>query len=126
MKNDNAALPLSKGSSVVLFGLAAYAPYPYSSGDLKGGNEDAVDLVQALEAEGLTVNAAVRDFYTAIILNKHEEMVPNRWTGEPRTSSRPRAFPLTGAALSTRTATPPSWSSPVAPARATPTRPAPR
>ena len=82
MKNDNAALPLSKGANVVLFGLAAYAPYPYSSGDLKGGNADAVDLVQALEAEGLAVNKTVQDFYVANILNKHEEMVPNRWTGE--------------------------------------------
>ncbi len=82
MKNDNGVLPLSKDREVVLFGLAAYAPYPYANGDLKAGNADAVDLVAALENAGLTVNAAVKDFYLEKILNKHVEMVPNRWTGE--------------------------------------------
>ncbi|MBR3739284.1 MAG: hypothetical protein IKN04_02365, partial [Clostridia bacterium] len=71
MKNDNGVLPLSKDREVVLFGLAAYAPYPYANGDLKAGNADAVDLVAALENAGLTVNAAVKDFYLEKILNKH-------------------------------------------------------
>ncbi len=82
MKNDNAVLPLSKDNEVVLFGLAAYAPYPYANGDLKAGNADAVDLVGALEGAGLTVNETVKSFYLNNILNKHVEMVPNRWTGE--------------------------------------------
>ncbi len=82
MKNDNGVLPLSKDNEVVLFGLAAYAPYPYTSGDLKAGNEDAVDLVTALTDAGLKVNETVKDFYMNGILNKHTEMVPNRWTGE--------------------------------------------
>ncbi|MBR0409118.1 MAG: glycoside hydrolase family 3 C-terminal domain-containing protein [Clostridia bacterium] len=82
MKNDNGVLPLSKDNEVVLFGLAAYAPYPYTSGDLKAGNEDAVDLVAALENAGLTINETVKNFYMNNILNKHTEMVPNRWTGE--------------------------------------------
>ncbi len=82
MKNDNGALPLASGGSVALFGLAAYAPYPYSPGDLKAGNEDAVDLVQALTDAGIQVNETVRDFYLNKILNKHIEEVPNRWTGE--------------------------------------------
>lgn len=80
MKNDNGALPL--GGNVALFGLAAYAPYPYAAGDLKAGNEDAVDLLQALTDAGVKVNETVRDFYLNGILNKHIEMVPNMWTGE--------------------------------------------
>ena len=82
MKNDNGVLPLSKDNEVVLFGLAAYAPYPYASGDLKAGNEDAVDLVQALTDAGLTINETVKSMYMDNILNKHVEMVANRWTGE--------------------------------------------
>ncbi len=85
MKNDNGALPLADGSSVALFGLAAYAPYPYTAGDLKAGNEDAVDLLQALTDAGLKVNDTVRDFYLEKVLNKHTEEVPNRWTGELET-----------------------------------------
>lgn len=82
MKNDNGVLPLSKDNEVVLFGIAAYAPYPYANGDLKAGNADAVDLVAALTDAGLKVNETVKDFYMNNILNKHVEMVPNRWTGE--------------------------------------------
>ena len=82
MKNDNNALPLASNGAVALFGLAAYAPYPYTSGDLKAGNEDAVDLLQAFTEAGVTVNETVRDFYLNGILNKHTEMVPNMWTGE--------------------------------------------
>ncbi len=81
MKNDNNVLPLAT-KEVVLFGLAAYAPYPYASGDLKAGNEDAVDLVDALEAAGIKVNETVKKFYQESILNKHIEMVANMWTGE--------------------------------------------
>ena len=82
MKNDNAVLPLADKAQVALFGLAAYAPYPYANGDLKAGNEDAVDLVDALTAEGLQINETVKKFYVEGILNKHIEMVTNMWTGE--------------------------------------------
>lgn len=81
MKNDNAALPIASDKTVALFGLAAYAPYPYSSGDLKAGNDDAVDLVGALEEAGVTINAKLKDFYNGM-MNLHEEEVPNMWTGE--------------------------------------------
>ena len=81
MKNDNDALPLKSEDTVVLFGLAAYAPYPYAPGDLKAGNEDAVDLVQALTDAGVKINKTIHDLYTDNILNKHIEMIPNRWTG---------------------------------------------
>ena len=84
MKNDNNVLPLA-GKSVALFGLAAYAPYPYASGDLKAGNEDAVDLVQALQDAGVEINQTVMDFYEKGILNEHTEEVANQWTGEMET-----------------------------------------
>lgn len=70
MKNDNNVLPLS-GKNVVLFGVAAYAPYPYESGDLKAGNADAVDLVQAFQDAGVEINQTMIDFYENDILNEH-------------------------------------------------------
>ena len=85
MKNDNGVLPLDPGGTVALFGLAAYAPFPYTSGDLKAGNEDAVDLLQAFTDAGVKVNETVRDFYLNGILNKHTEEAANPWTGEMET-----------------------------------------
>ena len=82
MKNDNGVLPLSADKQVVLFGLASYAQYPYTAGDLRAGNADAVDLMQALTDAGMTINETVKDFYMKGILNKHIEQVPNMWTGE--------------------------------------------
>ena len=86
MKNDNDVLPLASDTTVALFGLAAYAPYPYTSGDHKAGNADAVDLVQALTDAGIQINETVKEFYQNGILNKHTEEVPNQWTGEMETS----------------------------------------
>lgn len=82
MKNDNDVLPLAPDTTVALFGLAAYAPYPYNSGDLKAGNEDAVDLLQALTDAGVKINETVKDYYLTNIMNKHEVEVENQWTGE--------------------------------------------
>ena len=84
MKNDNDVLPLNT-ANVALFGLAAYAPYPYAAGDLKAGNDDAVDLVQALTDAGVTVNETVKSFYETM-MNRHEEEVANQWTGEMQLS----------------------------------------
>lgn len=81
MKNDNNVLPIASGKSVALFGLAAYAPYPYASGDLKGGNADAVDLVDALTEAGVTINQKLKSFYDGM-MNLHETEVPNPWTGQ--------------------------------------------
>ena len=81
MKNDNGVLPIAADKTVALFGLAAYAPYPYSSGDLKGGNADAVDLVGALTEAGVSINQELKSFYDGM-MNLHEEEVPNAWTGE--------------------------------------------
>ena len=77
MKNDNGVLPLKENSTVALFGLAAYNLF-----GPKAGNEDAPEFYEALEDAGLTVNETVKRFYLENILNKHIEMVPNRWTGE--------------------------------------------
>ncbi len=82
MKNDNDVLPLKSTDTVVLFGIASYAPYPYSSGDLKAGNADAVDLAQAFTEAGVKLNEQVQSMYMEKLLNKHIEEVPNRWTGE--------------------------------------------
>lgn len=84
MKNDNGALPLN--SKVALFGLAAYAPYPYNAGDLKAGNDDAVDLVDSLEEAGVEINQTVSDFYVSKLLNEHEVITQNAWTGEEEKS----------------------------------------
>ncbi len=86
MKNDNDALPLADTTEVALFGLAAYAPYPYNAGDCRGGNEDAVDLLQALEESGLTVNSTLKDFYVNDLLNAHEVVTQNMWTGADEVS----------------------------------------
>lgn len=82
MKNDNKALPLAEKSEVALFGLAAYVPYPLTSGDLKAGNEDEVDLVSALTTGGFTINAKLKSVYDKMI-NKRTEMGEHPWTHEP-------------------------------------------
>lgn len=82
MKNDNNVLPISSKTSVALFGLAAYAPFPFATGDFKAGNSDAVDLVQAFKDAGYTVNSTLEKFYVEKLLNRHIEQKKNRWTGE--------------------------------------------
>ena len=84
MKNDG-ALPLSTSNDVALFGVAAYYPYPYSSGDLKAGNDDAVDLVGALEENGFTINASLTSVYSSV-MNVQEVETTNAWTGVVSTS----------------------------------------
>nr|WP_297706585.1 glycoside hydrolase family 3 N-terminal domain-containing protein [uncultured Butyrivibrio sp.] len=86
MKNDNDVLPLSGTTEVALFGLAAYAPYPYNAKDFRGGNEDSVELLQALENLGVTVNSTIKDFYVNDLLNKHEVITQNMWTGADEVS----------------------------------------
>ena len=63
MKNDNNVLPLASGANVALFGLATYVNYPYNPQDHKAGNDDAVTLVDALEAAGLNVNQTLKGYY---------------------------------------------------------------
>ncbi len=82
MKNDNDVLPLADAGTVALFGLAAYAPYPYSAGDLRAGNDDYVDLVQGLTDAGIKINETVQNFYVNKLLNAHEVVTQNAWTGE--------------------------------------------
>ena len=78
MKNDNDVFPLSETDTVALFGLAAYAPYPYNAGDLRAGNEDSVDLRQALKDAGLTINETIEDFYMNKFMNPHEVQTENQ------------------------------------------------
>lgn len=84
MKNDNDVLPLA-GGEVALFGLASYAPYPYNSGDLRAGNADAMDLMDALTAAGVSINQTVADMYRTI-MNEHTVETTNQWTGAVETS----------------------------------------
>ncbi|MBQ6409576.1 MAG: hypothetical protein IJJ64_16285, partial [Butyrivibrio sp.] len=86
MKNDNDVLPLAQGREVALFGLAAYAPYPYNAKDFRGGNDDSVELLQALEESGVKVNETLKDFYLNKLLNKHEVITQNMWTGADEVS----------------------------------------
>lgn len=81
MKNDNNVFPIAATQKVALFGMAAYAPYPYNSGDLRAGNDDAVDLRQALKDAGITVDSTLEDIYMNKILNPHDVEQTNRWTG---------------------------------------------
>ena len=81
MKNDNSVLPLAAGGKVALFGIGAYATFPYLSGDLKAGNADAVDLKKAFQDAGFTVDPTVSEVYETIT-NKHIAEQANPWTGE--------------------------------------------
>ena len=65
MKNDNDALPMTT-KKVALFGGASYKPYMGNS-DLQAGNDDAVDLVKALENHGIEVNATMKAVYDDIL-----------------------------------------------------------
>ncbi|MCR5078502.1 MAG: glycoside hydrolase family 3 C-terminal domain-containing protein, partial [Bacilli bacterium] len=81
MKNDNSVLPISSSTKVALFGVGAYATFPYLSGDLKAGNADAVDLKAAFVNAGYTVDPTVAGVYEKIT-NKHIGEVVNPWTGQ--------------------------------------------
>lgn len=76
MKNEGGALPLVKGESIALFGLASYAPYMSAA-----GNSDAVDLVAALENGGFALDSTVRAFYEKL-MNKHTVTSTHPWTGQ--------------------------------------------
>ena len=80
LKNDG-ALPLASTTKVALFGIGAYATYPYSAGDLKAGNADALDLKDAFTKAGFTLESNVTRVYEKVS-NKHEVEVENPWTGE--------------------------------------------
>ena len=81
MKNDNGVLPLAASSKVALFGIGAYATFPYLSGDLKAGNNDAVDLETAFSNAGFAIDQTVANVYKTIT-NKHIAAQANPWTGE--------------------------------------------
>lgn len=81
MKNDNNVLPLEASQKVALFGIGAYATFPYLAGDLKAGNSDAVDLEQAFTNAGFSLEQNVANVYKTIT-NKHIGASANPWTGE--------------------------------------------
>lgn len=68
MQNDNDVFPLSTSTPLALFGAAAYSPYPTTMvGDLKAGNADRVDLVDALKNAGFTINTTLDAIYRNIL-----------------------------------------------------------
>ncbi len=67
MKNDNNALPIAKNKKIALFGAAAWKPFMQSAGDLKAGNADRVNLDEALEAAGYTLDATMKGIYDVIM-----------------------------------------------------------
>ncbi len=77
MKNDNGVLPLTT-KKVALFGGASYMPYCGNS-DLKAGNNDAVDLVKALEDHGVTIDPTLKAIYDEIIADQTE--IKGQWGG---------------------------------------------
>lgn len=67
MKNDNGALPLSKEKKIALFGAAAYKPFMQSYGDLKAGNDDKVNLDEALKSAGFVLDETMASIYEVIL-----------------------------------------------------------
>ena len=67
MKNDNDALPLKKDKKIALFGAAAWKPFMQSSGDLKAGNSDRVNLDEALVEAGFTLDTTMQTIYDNIL-----------------------------------------------------------
>lgn len=67
LKNDNNALPLSKGDSVTLYGMASY--YSVHTGQGSSGTEsdsslsDRVTFYQGLTNAGLSVNSELNEWY---------------------------------------------------------------
>lgn len=69
LKNDNDTLPLSKGDSVTLYGLASHysAFCGQGSGGLEGDRalNDRVSLFNGLKNAGLEVNAELNEYYSS-------------------------------------------------------------
>lgn len=72
MKNDNSVFPLSKSSSVAVWGSAGYNPYMVAA-----GNTDKVKLVPALESAGFSVNSTLKAIYTE--LGTHTTTTGSGW-----------------------------------------------
>ena len=66
LKNENNALPLNKGDSVTMYGMASYYTVitgQGSSGIESGALDDRVSLYEGLSAAGLNVNAELNAWY---------------------------------------------------------------
>lgn len=75
MKNENNALPLVKGSTVALFGGAAYRPYMSAA-----GNSDQVKLADALTDAGFEIDGTVKGIYDNLLTNS--KYIPNTAAGD--------------------------------------------
>lgn len=75
MKNENGVLPLSKNSTVALFGGAAYRPYMSAA-----GNSDQVLLESALTAAGFKLDSTVKEIYDNLF-SIYTETTSQGWFG---------------------------------------------
>ena len=84
LKNENNALPLSseETSKISLLGFSSY--YPVQGGDMGssltpnvGTDADTVDLVQAMEAKGFSINSDLKAMYEALLPTFQTEV--NNW-----------------------------------------------
>lgn len=68
MKNDNNALPITdKSKKIALFGAAAWKPFMQSTGDLKAGNSDAVNIDDAFKAAGYELESTMQAIYANVL-----------------------------------------------------------
>ncbi len=72
MKNDNDALPLSTSNELAVYGLSSYSPYMSAA-----GNSDQVDLIEAFEDAGYSINSTLSYIYTDLI-----DVSPNKSAGD--------------------------------------------
>ncbi|MFA6624179.1 MAG: glycoside hydrolase family 3 N-terminal domain-containing protein [Bacilli bacterium] len=82
MKNENSVLPLAKTSKIALFGGASYDVYHC---DNTANNTDQVNIVDAFEDAGMTVDPTLKDFYINKVLGDKYTETTNPWAGTKRT-----------------------------------------
>ena len=65
LKNENGALPLSKGSKVSLLGVTAYDPVYGGTGSGNISTSEATDFCKSLQDAGLEINPVLTKQYTS-------------------------------------------------------------
>ena len=88
LKNENQALPLSEEElgKVSLLGFSSYYPNKGAilgptAAENQGTDADTVDLVQALEAKGFTLNSTLKDLYNLDSVKAIFKSEVATWTG---------------------------------------------
>lgn len=84
LKNDNDALPLASGSKVSLFSISSVDLLYGGGGSGSITSDDCDTLKDVLEAEGMSVNSTLWDFYSGLT-DSYGRTDGNSWTGEKGT-----------------------------------------